>query len=231
MRSVSVKDMLFDGDSFGLGTSGRNSLAEFSCRHELPRHEHLELDVESTNLRYSIGLVRHEPQHSLCTYVPIGMPKVIRFDCRMAHHHRGPARHNQDACAGTHRSLQCCLDPDECRFHIGVPNLRKALPILFVDQGRMQACAGIKNQNVRCYIRDGTIDHRRVGCIARNSTGSDVACIAELGTVAGYDRNLRTPLHEGLCHFQSDACAATSDYDFCGFQVDHNHSSPCAWRV
>src|SRR5271156_4530155 len=224
MRSVSVKDMLFDGDSFGLGTSGRNSLAEFSCRHELPRHEHLELDVESTNLRYSIGLVRHEPQHSLCTYVPIGMPKVIRFDCRMAHHHRGPARHNQDACAGTHRSLQCCLDPDECRFHIGVPNLRKALPILFVDQGRMQACAGIKNQNVRSDIRDGTIDHCCHRCIASDTAGSNVVGITELVTAPCYYRDLRTSLHQGSCHLQSDALAPTCDYYFCSFQVNHLRS-------
>src|SRR5580698_1418406 len=224
MRSISVKYMLVNIDTVNLCTSCCNGQTVTSCRHELPRHEHLKFDAKPANLRCSICLVRHEPHHSLCTYTTIRMPKVIRIDCRMAHHHRGTARHDQDACSGTHRSLQGRLDSDERRFHIGVPNLRKAFPILFVNQGRMQTCAGIKNQNVRSDIRDGTIDHCCHRCIASDTAGSNVVGITELVTVPCYYRDLRTSLHQGSCHFQSDALAPTRDYYFCSFQVNHIRS-------
>jgi hypothetical protein len=47
---------------------------------------------------------------------------------------------------------------------------------------------------------------------------------AELDAVSGYDCDPRTSLHQGFGHLQSDARAATRDYYFCSFQVNHIRS-------
>src|SRR5258708_1785094 len=89
--------MLVDADALDFRISGRNLTTERGAGNQLTWHEHLEVEHEAALAGYRVCAVGHEPQHPFGAGISAGEPQVSGRDEWHSKHHRGAARHDQNA--------------------------------------------------------------------------------------------------------------------------------------